>query len=333
MKLGKRLVLRMLVLPALFGAVMLGAVAVGSFASSSAKTEAPTTPFSKELRAGSEYFTYSKDDWWDMFDEGGRWTKGNTGEVQFKGPTPPFRIKVKGVVFPAARPVTVSVNGQKLVTATMTPAYSFATFEVPASLSGPCCTLVFSLDDKPLVSPKALGQSGDERTLGFMFSEMTLEQIVAEPAAKAAAQPEAAKAGQIVLGSTVAVVGNPSAFTFTDGWWDKSDEGGRWTKGNKASVRIDAPKPPFRLQIRAAAFPKARPVKVIVNGKTLGQQTVGVDYTTLDLAVPAKITGPCCDIAFQLDDAKPLSPKALNHSQDDRTLGLLLKDIAVLPAL
>lgn len=331
MKLGMRLALRMLVLPALFGVVVLGAIVVQSFVASNATNEAQETSLFRTLRADDVVFTYKGEDWWDS-ELIGRWTKGNTGEVQFKGPTPPFRIKVKGVVFPAARPVTVSVNGQKLVTATMTPAYSFATFEVPASLSGPCCTLVFSLDDKPLVSPKALGQSGDERTLGFMFSEMTLEQIVAEPAAKAAAQPEAAKAGQIVLGSTVAVVGNPSAFTFTDGWWDKSDEGGRWTKGNKASVRIDAPKPPFRLQIRAAAFPKARPVKVIVNGKTLGQQTVGVDYTTLDLAVPAKITGPCCDIAFQLDDAKPLSPKALNQSQDDRTLGLLLKDISILPA-
>lgn len=331
MKLGMRLTLRMLVLPALFGVVVLGAIVVQSFVASNATNEAQETSLFRTLRADDVVFTYKGEDWWDS-ELIGRWTKGNTGEVQFKGPTPPFRIKVKGVVFPAARPVTVSVNGQKLVTATMTPAYSFATFEVPASLSGPCCTLVFSLDDKPLVSPKALGQSGDERTLGFMFSEMTLEQIVAEPAAKAAAQPEAAKAGQIVLGSTVAVVGNPSAFTFTDGWWDKSDEGGRWTKGNKASVRIDAPKPPFRLQIRAAAFPKARPVKVIVNGKTLGQQTVGVDYTTLDLAVPAKITGPCCDIAFQLDDAKPLSPKALNQSQDDRTLGLLLKDISILPA-
>ena len=331
MKLGMRLTLRMLVLPALFGVVVLGAIVVQSFVASNATNEAQETSLFRTLRADDVVFTYKGEDWWDS-ELIGRWTKGNTGEVQFKGPTPPFRIKVKGVVFPAARPVTVSVNGQKLVTATMTPAYSFATFEVPASLSGPCCTLVFSLDDKPLVSPKALGQSGDERTLGFMFSEMTLEQIVAEPAAKAAAQPEAAKAGQIVLGSTVAVVGNPSAFTFTDGWWDKSDEGGRWTKGNKASVRIDAPKPPLRLQIRAAAFPKARPVKVIVNGKTLGQQTVGVDYTTLDLAVPAKITGPCCDIAFQLDDAKPLSPKALNQSQDDRTLGLLLKDISILPA-
>lgn len=149
--------------------------AVGYLALSSGESAAPfEAGRDVAVLADASMIVLKDGEWWEAA-PAGAWSKVNTATVKIKAPAPPFKLQVKAVTFPAARPLTLLVNGTEVGKADLRRDYTTPVFDVPATVGADCCTLTFKLDEQPLVSPKDIGESEDARPLAFMLSTLRID--------------------------------------------------------------------------------------------------------------------------------------------------------------
>ncbi len=176
------------------------------------------------------------------------------------------------------------------------------------------------------------------------------EPTIAQPLISAAYQPCAYSVGpnmfnnaQISQLDNCAPLGNFNALKALNihygiGWWEQ-EAAGRWMKGNRAVLKLALPfdenrstSGQYALRIAGDFFMgRQRPISAMIDGQLSRPFTAMNDGTSM-ISFETDKRGGSVDITLLIDGSKPLSPKDLGQSMDERTMTYFLKAAQLIPA-
>lgn len=132
-------------------------------------------------------------------------------------------------------------------------------------------------------------------------------------------------------------VGNSEAFIVSG--WSGQERDMRWTDGSAAALRVQlasssetGTRDVSLIHLRARAFGKPQRVRVLVNGTTVDELTVGCGWNDYEMAMPPSTFRADTEneVKFLTPDAH--APISVGFSEDTRTLGIAVMSIAFRPA-
>ena len=204
---------------------------------------------------------------------------------------------------------------------------------IPKKLVGDDGKLVlrFEIIDPP--SPQELGLGADNRKLGLRFSKIQLHLAgnAAQPALTEKFMPY--QWGQEI--SFLGAASNLPDQKYLSGF-SGYEEGGTWTDGPEAILRLSVPQPERDLMLEAevgamiVGTQKVQRTKIYVNDEMAGEWVLSsLDLANHQLIIPRKLIGDDGKLLLRFEIIEPSSPQELGMGADTRKLGLRFSKLRV----
>ncbi len=134
-------------------------------------------------------------------------------------------------------------------------------------------------------------------------------------------------------GSSIVFGAEGNATVFQGTGWGLPENGLTWTNGQSASLFIPVDTPEKDLRLKVHMFPliggeiKSQPVDVYINGDYIGGWDVTHDGEYI-LTLPREIIKEQI-LKIKIDIPKAISPMSLKIGDDQRILGIAVKEIVI----
>lgn len=295
------------------------------------------------------------DGWWDA-EPFGRWTGSKAASISLVLPdaTAPLSLSMELSTFRATAFTVRALYSGKPLAEVQVAGDKVVQLDLDGVPRARPVDLVLELVGPDLTCPAMTGTGSDTRQLGLMLKGLTVTAsgLPTEPPAPAATWPVHDQApvpakGCIMPGGTASavpalsslplgeVVTVPSAISsgmlaFGPGWWD-DEEFGRWMATGPASFALTLPEGPsgLSLSLTAAAFVGPDATAVIRHdGRDIARGQIG-DGRPLAVDLSQLPRGRPVILDIRLDGAPTACPAALEQSDDNRTLGLMLQSVSL----
>lgn len=112
------------------------------------------------------------------------------------------------------------------------------------------------------------------------------------------------------------------------GHWHACEPDGRWLSELSGSVRLDGAEGAKGISIRGFTFGVARRLTISVDGKVAYSGIVEDADLQVGLATPSQLNP--LDVRFDFEGPTPFSPRSIGHSNDDRQLNFMLREISLI---
>ncbi len=242
----------------------------------------------------------------------GTWSEGSAVSLEFAAPLPEkFAVHLVAHAFAAdvGKEFVARVGNS---TAKFTLGNSAE--ERVLEFSNPTRSKTIEIEIPAPASPKSLGYNGDDRSLGIGLKEL---RIVPPPAQ--GVDPNFVDFKQ---SAWPGVIFNARGLSQAEPW-------GTWSEGSAVSLEFAAPLPEkFAVHLVAHAFAADVGKEFVARvGNSTAKFTLGdsAEERVLEFSNPTRSK------TIEIEIPAPASPKSLGYNGDDRSLGIGLKELRIVP--
>ncbi len=290
-------------------------------------------------------------DGWAKTEEKFTWTRGLGATLQirvFPSDQPvTLKMKMNGIFKSPElpyQPVDLSINGKKIASWKVTK-LKWYTAVIPREMvdlgpnaAGHTAFFVIDLYTPKSTPPSDLNLGRDARRLGVCVWEMFIVPGAEPPEIEPEPQtPETPEGSAYTYGTPLTFGLNAIGDRYKLAGWHDADDTYTWTGKAPAVVGLRVPPAngPLSLNLRLAALVKGprlpvQPVEVRVNGKAVGQWTVGEELQWFNAIVPPELANANSGVLkIELVSPRAMSPNVLGINADLRSLGVQLHELNV----
>jgi putative nucleotidyltransferase-like protein len=183
--------------------------------------------------------------------------------------------------------------------------------------------LELTLDTPDALSPAQAGAAPDDRLLGVSINRLVLRGAL-----------------DYEVGQRLGFGERSGDERFLAGGWSRAEQDGRWTSAERASLLLRLSERPATVDVEVHAIPflvqrrRALDVGVLANGRRIGAFSFrhpAEPAQTQRVPLPHDAVGADGELLLTLCIDRPSSPHAHGLSDDRRTLGLFVSELALVP--